>query len=64
MVGHVFDLFVFYGGALGVGGELLHVGGMFAFLLEFFEVDRASAFEVSFEQAVHHHVGVAAYGAM
>lgn len=44
---HKLHLLVFYRGAFGVGGELLHIGRVFAILLVLFFVDRASAVEVA-----------------
>ena len=62
MVAHVLDLLVLDGCALGVGGELFHVGGVLALVLKFLGVHAAASGEVSLEEAVDHHVGVPADG--
>ena len=62
MVAHILHLLVFYRRALGIRGELLHSGGVFALVLEFFDVDAAASGQIALEQTVNHHVGIAADG--
>ena len=50
-VGHILDLLELYGGSLGVGCELLHIGRVLALLLELLEVDGTSAGEITLEQS-------------
>ena len=54
-------LLVLHAGAFGAGGQLLHGAGVFAQGFVLLLADRAALIvEVLREQAVHHHVGVAA----
>ena len=62
VVGHILDLLVLDGCALGVGGQLLHGRGVLTLLLELVDAHAAAAAQIALQQAVHHHVGVAAYG--
>ena len=57
---HEFHLLIADRGALGVGGELLHVGIVAAFILELELVGASAALGIAGEQTMDHHVGIAA----
>ena len=54
LVGEVFCLFVFYTGAFGIGGLLLHDGAVFAVVLVLVGFDGVSSLQVTLQQAVYH----------
>ena len=58
---HILHHLVFYGVALSIGGNLLHVRGVLTQFLIVVLVGRACALGVACKQTVHHGVGIAAY---
>ena len=61
MIGHIFDLFVFYGRTFCRSRKLLHCRRVLAFFLQFVKSGTAAAGKITRQQTVYHHVGIAAY---
>ena len=62
MVGHEFDLLALDGGPFGLGGQLFHGRAVFAATFQPLAVEGLAAIEITLEQAVDHHVGIAPDG--
>ena len=61
-IAHKFHRLIFDAGAFGIGSELLLCAHMLTLLFQRRQTHAASALCIAIEQAVHHHIGIAANG--